>query len=445
MLPFTKRPNRPEDADVVDSGEIDVVRSMPSSVPPPSYVKPRLTAPPVSQRYPAQHTATHPVPHPAPHPAPPSERPRVFQRSIDEEMTTVMPSKRGSSFPPASSHAPRSSTRPRAGREDEERTMLRPMTPAQSFSPRPSTSTRTVPPPPSSRPAAFVPPPPPMPNGFGLHVNTPPTMLGQTAIPQSVRAQALAAVRAHQSGQVPAYSPSPPPSSTIPPAPPSDPAINPPATVITTRTRVLIGRPTMSWAAALLAMGVFVGLVTAVVARGDADSLIDATASFVDPAHSTARAAAAQPAAPAPLPAAAPIAPPVVAPIAPPAPLPVALVPAPINPPAPIAAAPAAAPLPPIPLTDSKSDATKTVATNDLPTANATPDKKPPVAYAAPPVAKAAPRYYAPRPAPEPRVAAAPRPAPVPRARKVSASDDDNNAAAAADKLAREQLESALK
>ena len=56
-----------------------------------------------------------------------------------------------------------------------------------------------------------------------------------------------------------------------------------PATVITTRTKVLIGRPTISWAAALVAMGIFVGLVTAVVARGDADTLIDATAGFVDP------------------------------------------------------------------------------------------------------------------------------------------------------------------
>jgi len=44
--------------------------------------------------------------------------------------------------------------------------------------------------------------------------------------------------------------------------------IDVPATVITTNTRVLTGRPTFSWAAALMAMGVFVGLVSAVVARG---------------------------------------------------------------------------------------------------------------------------------------------------------------------------------
>jgi hypothetical protein len=37
-------------------------------------------------------------------------------------------------------------------------------------------------------------------------------------------------------------------------------------------------------------MGVFVGLVTAVVARGDADTLIDAAASFVDPSGGHAAA-----------------------------------------------------------------------------------------------------------------------------------------------------------
>ncbi len=70
--------------------------------------------------------------------------------------------------------------------------------------------------------------------------------------------------------------------------------------VITTRTHVLAGgRPTMSWFAAIMATGVFLGLLSAVIARGDSDALLDATAAFVDPAH-TARAAAAQPAAVAP-------------------------------------------------------------------------------------------------------------------------------------------------
>ena len=71
----------------------------------------------------------------------------------------------------------------------------------------------------------------------------------------------------------------------------SDPRLDPPATVITARTRIVAARPTVSWAAALVAMGIFVGLVTAVVARGDADTLIDAAASFVDPSGGHAAAA----------------------------------------------------------------------------------------------------------------------------------------------------------
>lgn len=448
MLPFTKRPNRPEDSEVVDSGEIEVVRVAPSAPPARGGGTGRTMSAPTSQRY----------------PAPPSDRPRVFERSGDDEMTTVMASKRGSSFPPASAQAPRSTTRPRGRGEDDESTMLRPMTPAQSFSPRPPPSARSVPPPAMVRPASFVPPPPPASNGYGLHIQTPPTMLGHTAIPAEIRAQALASVRAHQSGQVgalPYNMPSPPVSGTIPPAPPSDPFINPPATVITTRTRVLIGRPTMSWAAALLAMGVFVGLVTAVVARGDADSILDATASFVDPAHSTARAAAAsQPVQALPALATLPIAPPAAAPIAPPvAVAPAAMAPASILPPAstppsaPVQPAtpvqayaptpPVAQPLPPIPLTDSRvGDPTKTVAANDLPSANAAPEKPKPVAYVAP---KPETRYVAPRAYARPAAAApAPRPAAARAARKAAAAADDEGAAAA-DKLAREQLEAALK
>jgi hypothetical protein len=76
----------------------------------------------------------------------------------------------------------------------------------------------------------------------------------------------------------------------------SDPRIDPPATVITTRTKVLTGRPTLSWGAALVAMGIFGGLVTAVLARGDGDALVDATASFVDPAHAAHANAAQAPA-----------------------------------------------------------------------------------------------------------------------------------------------------
>jgi hypothetical protein len=80
-------------------------------------------------------------------------------------------------------------------------------------------------------------------------------------------------------------------------------------TLITARTRISPGRPTMVWAAALVAMGVFVGLASAVVARGDADSLVQATAAFVDPARAGGtRASAALPIAADVAPAPAPIA-----------------------------------------------------------------------------------------------------------------------------------------
>src|SRR5262249_54048670 len=95
-----------------------------------------------------------------------------------------------------------------------------------------------------------------------------------------------------------------PPDSMVPvamsmppvaPLRPTDPRVEVPATVITTRTRVLAGRPAISWAAALVAMGVFAGLVTAVLARTDGDAVVDATASFVDPSHHSKPAPAAQP------------------------------------------------------------------------------------------------------------------------------------------------------
>lgn len=66
---------------------------------------------------------------------------------------------------------------------------------------------------------------------------------------------------------------------------PSDPNGDPPSAVVTARTRIFRPRSTATWAAALVAVGAVVGLVTAVIARGDADSLIDATATIVDPHH----------------------------------------------------------------------------------------------------------------------------------------------------------------
>lgn len=63
---------------------------------------------------------------------------------------------------------------------------------------------------------------------------------------------------------------------------------HPPALVTQTR-------PSASWAMALLALGVFGGVVTAIIAGGDTDTILRAGAKFIDPAAPTARAAAGQP------------------------------------------------------------------------------------------------------------------------------------------------------
>lgn len=70
----------------------------------------------------------------------------------------------------------------------------------------------------------------------------------------------------------------------------SEPPGDPPSSVITAKTRIVKARSSMSWAIGLMAVGAVVGLVTAVIARGDADSLIDATATLVDPSHAPAHA-----------------------------------------------------------------------------------------------------------------------------------------------------------
>lgn len=168
-------------------------------------------------------------------PSAPSNRPRVFNNHYPDEVTTLMPAKGLDSFPPP----PPPSAPPRS--------MQRTATPARSVATkyqsyqRPSTQT-------NYRPMAGMP--------------------VQTIAPRSVPAA---------------------PNSLSPMAMPRSDSDSGsiPGTVITTRTK-LLGRPTMSWSAALVAMGIFAGLVTAVVARGDGDALVDATAAFVDPGHASA-------------------------------------------------------------------------------------------------------------------------------------------------------------
>jgi hypothetical protein len=76
--------------------------------------------------------------------------------------------------------------------------------------------------------------------------------------------------------------------------------LDPPGTSITSNHRVS-GRPAVSWAAALLACGLFVG-VAAVAVLQSSDAVAETTASFVDPSRAPIRNAAAPGMAPTPVP-----------------------------------------------------------------------------------------------------------------------------------------------
>lgn len=188
----------------------------------------------------------------------------------------------------------------------------------------------------------------------------------------------------------------------VPNAPYSDGRMDPPGTSVTARHRTP-GRPASAWAMALVAAGLFVG-VGAVAVMQSNDSLMDTTASFVDPSRAGAPKAAAQPAAPEPAPQAAPttaIAPTVVVPPAvnpDPAPQAGGVIGASApagQPPVAVAAQPAAPAQEPKP--EAKA-ATAAVAANPAPTAP-----------------KTTTTWIAPTPKPQAPVAAAPAPAPAPK------------------------------
>ncbi|MEO6573000.1 MAG: hypothetical protein ABIP89_04115 [Polyangiaceae bacterium] len=301
-------------------------------------------------------------------PSAPSNRPRVFNNHYPDEVTTLMPAKGIDSFPPPPApSAPPSRRTPTPARSVA--------TKYQSYQ-RPSTQT-------NYRPMA------------GMPVQTLAPVHAVPAAPHSLSPMAMPRSES-DSGSIP-------------------------GTVITTRTK-LLGRPTMSWSAALVAMGIFAGLVTAVVARGDGDALVDATAAFVDPGHASSQNATALAAA-------------VQAPLMPmslTSPTPVVAMNA-----APVIPAPSAV-IPP------------TVAMSDIPVM--TPKVRPaPVAFAAPPAkreVKAAPpavKHEAPAAAPKaekPVVAAAPKASSKKGAAKGAAKGDLD--AEAANALAQAQLAQSL-
>lgn len=161
----------------------------------------------------------------------------------------------------------------------------------------PMSGPRSQPPPSSARPGHFASTPPPHSyappaNGVNPHaataamsaVSTGPyhAMPGASAPPQPMQPQmGTSAMPAHfrmaQTGAIQGV-------GMV--------MADPPGTSVTSNTRVS-GRPAMSWAAALAACGVFVGVVAVAIAqRGD--STADTQAAFVDPAH-TGKTATTQP------------------------------------------------------------------------------------------------------------------------------------------------------
>ena len=187
----------------------------------------------------------------------------------------------------------------------------------------------------------------------------------------------------------------------------SDPRVDPPASTVTAGI-VIKGRPAASWAMALVAMGLFGGLLTAVVARGDGDSIVAAGAAFVDPGQAAQLSAAHelqrfQP----------------------------ATIATTTQAPSVIDTSDIVPTVVVTPVAETKTIAKPVAAVRPIAPRVAAPAAEKPVAAVTP------------APAPKPAVAAAP-PAPKPAKPKAPANDDMASAAAA-DALAKAQLESSLK
>jgi hypothetical protein len=246
VLPSSKRPPRNTE-EVIRTGDYEVIHAAPGSK-----AKPRVT-----------------------------ERPRPMQPSVNDEDQTllfsgstrsILPPRPGTPVPTPSMRSPRAADISlrglvREGREKpavQEKTNLR-----GSMRQRPDNEDRTI-----LRPTSTMPP-------AGKLVSSPPK-------PVSARPPAMLPTPYQP------IKPSMAPVSLSINAPggsdhrkpsPSNPSEDPPSAVITARTRITGPHSRVSWAAGLVALGAIVGLIAAVVVRGDADSIIDATASFVDPSH----------------------------------------------------------------------------------------------------------------------------------------------------------------
>lgn len=183
---------------------------------------------------------------------------------------------------------------------------------------------------------------------------------------------------------------------------------DPPGTAVTSGHRVPSGRPAASWAVALLACGLFVGVAAVAVTQGS-ETAADTTASFVDPSRTTAKVAAAQPAVPQQggLIGASPVQEPMPAPVA-----------AAPTMPGVFGSMPAAAPVAPAPVPPSTTIASGGVLGGFAPVA------------VAPVAVKAEPKEA--KPAPRPTWHPAPRPAPA----KVATNDEPKDPPATKKKAA---------
>lgn len=223
------------------------------------------------------------------------------------------------------------------------------------------------------------------------------------------------------SGHVPAVS-----ASVIPEAPKSSAAVDMSMTTMATRPRGH-GRPTAIWAAALVAIGVFTGLASTLVARGGSDALVASSAALIDPSLAAGNIAAGgavkttQPAQQV-----APVQPVVAA--------------------AGIAAAPAAASCADTVATTAKVEPKVVVAEPKIVAEPKVADAKAAAVVVPPPhvAAAVAPKPYV-APMSKPVVTSAPAPKPVVASTpKPATGKSDLDSASAADALAKAQLEAAL-
>jgi hypothetical protein len=354
-----------------------------------------------------------------------SVRPIVFDaQSQGEDVTRLMPSPHASAFP-APPRVPNDivpTMRPLKNRVHLPHGQGNTDRPAERSSMRP-----TAPPPPPSRP------------------QTPPSMRPPSSRrPGQEPMHSLGTQEATRTVLRPLSIPPAPPSSPMSPddtfrpvavanarnqmqitgSRGSDSRFEAPPMAHSTNEIVLKGRPTASWAMALVAMGVFAGILTAVVTGGGASSIAQAGAAFVDPS----RAAIAQEmpkmvAAAAPIRVEAPVVAAVVAPVVAPAP-------SPYYAPAPLETA-TPKPEPVVAVKPAAVEARVVV-------------RAPSPARTAAPTAAASTPASAPAPVAQAVAVAKPAVAKTPKSVKGEAAAADLESANQADKLARQQLEQSL-